>query len=128
VPATAAIARIRAIVIPPALTRVCEMGRALAIAALVVLVAAPGQAETDELLATAVHEALAKDRRVDAQQVRVEATGGTVRLEGEVDTTKERDAAETIARRVQGVRRVENQLTVVPRLPPGASPIPERLE
>ena len=104
------------------------MRRALGIAMLLV-VATAAYAQRDELLATAVHEALAKDRRVDAQQVRVQAEGGTVRLLGEVDTNDERKAAEEVAARVRGVRRVENQLSVAARVAPapGTSPIPERL-
>jgi hypothetical protein len=103
------------------------MTRALAILMLLVL-ARPVLAQQDELLATAVHEALAKDRRVDAQQVRVQAEGGTVRLLGEVDTSEERRAAEEIAERVRGVRRVENQLSVAASVAPapGTSPIPEK--
>ena len=104
------------------------MTRALGIAMLIVLAARPALGQTDELLATAVHEALAKDRRVDAQQVRVQAEGGTVRLLGEVDTNDERKAAEEVAKRVRGVRRVENQLSVAASVAPapGTSPIPER--
>jgi osmotically-inducible protein OsmY len=106
------------------------MRRALFILMLSVLAAGPARAQRDELLATAVHEALAKDRRVDAEQVRIQAKGGTVRLLGEVDTNEERKAAEEVARRVRGVRRVENQLSVAARLAPapGTSPIPERME
>ena len=104
------------------------MTRALGIAILLLLAARPALAQQDELLATAVHEALAKDRRVDAQQVRVQAEGGTVRLLGEVDTNDERKAAEEVAKRVRGVRRVENQLSVAASVAPapGTSPIPER--
>jgi osmotically-inducible protein OsmY len=99
----------------------------LHIAALLVLVAQAARGQSDELLATAVHEALAKDRRVDAQQVRVQANDGTVRLLGEVNTNEERAAAGKIAKGVRGVRRVENQLTVAARVAPapGTSPIPE---
>ena len=106
------------------------MRRALFILMLSMLAAGPARAQRDELLATAVHEALAKDRRVDAEQVRIQAKGGTVRLLGEVDTNEERKAAEEVARRVRGVRRVENQLSVAARLAPapGTSPIPERME
>ena len=95
---------------------------------LAMLVAAPALAQPDELLATAVHEALAKDRRVDAQQVRVEAQDGAVRLLGEVDTNEERDAAADVARRVPGVRRVDNELGVAAKVAPapGTSPIPEQ--
>jgi len=102
---------------------------ALSVVALL-LVATSALAQSDELLATAVHEALAKDRRVDAEQVRVEATAsdGAVRLLGEVDSAKEREAAGEVARRVPGVRRVENELTVAASVAPapGTSPIPER--
>ena len=99
----------------------------LLIATLLVFVAEAAHAQSDELLATAVHEALAKDRRVDAQQVRVQANDGIVRLLGEVDTNQERAAAEEVASRVRGVRRVENQLSVAARVAPapGTSPIPE---
>jgi hypothetical protein len=105
------------------MTRVGPMAILLAI-----LAAAPALAQPDELLATAVHEALANDRRVDAQQVRVEAKNGTVRLQGEVDTSEERDAAADVARRVPGVRRVDNELGVAARVAPapGTSPIPEQ--
>jgi hypothetical protein len=103
------------------------MTRALAVLTLVLLVR-PALAQQDELLATAVHEALARDRRVDAQQVRVQAEGGTVQLLGEVDTNEERKAAEEVAERVRGVRRVENQLSVAASVAPapGTSPIPEK--
>ena len=95
---------------------------------LLLVVAAQALAQGDALLATAVHEALAKDRRVDAQQVRVEARDGAVRLLGEVDTNEERDAAGEVARRVSGVRRVDNELTVAASVAPapGTSPLPER--
>jgi len=95
---------------------------------LLLVVAAQALAQGDALLATAVHEALAKDRRVDAEQVRVEARDGAVRLLGEVDTNEERDAAGEVARRVSGVRRVDNELTVAASVAPapGTSPIPER--
>ena len=95
---------------------------------LLLVVAAQALAQGDALLATAVHEALAKDRRVDAQQVRVEARDGAVRLLGEVDTNEERAAAGEVARRVSGVRRVDNELTVAASVAPapGTSPIPER--
>ena len=103
------------------------MRRLLPFLALLVL-ATPALPQSDELLATAVHEALAKDRRVDAEQVRVEAREGAVRLLGEVDTNKERDAAGEVARRVPGVRRVDNELTVAASVAPapGTSPIPEQ--
>jgi osmotically-inducible protein OsmY len=101
------------------------------LSAMALLVAAASAvAQGDELLATAVHEALARDRRVDAEQVRVEAKAstGAVRLLGEVDSAQEREAAGEAARRVPGVRSVENELTVAASVAPapGTSPIPEQ--
>lgn len=84
--------------------------------------------KSDEMLATAVHEELARDARVDSGQVRVQAREGVVTLEGRVTSNAERDAAAETAQRVNGVRRVENALsvsmTVAPA--PGTSAIPER--
>jgi osmotically-inducible protein OsmY len=101
----------------------------VAAAVLVVLLAvAAARAAPDAALATAVHERLAADRKVDAQQVRVEAEGGVVQLLGEVDSEAERKAAGAAAAKVPGVRRVDNRLTVKASVAPapGTSPIPER--
>src|SRR5262245_35457200 len=90
------------------------------------------QAETrpksDEMLATAVHESLTKDKRVNAMQIRVTANEGIVKLDGTVPQQADRDAAESIARQVAGVQYVNNALSVDSKLAPvpGMSPIPER--
>lgn len=83
--------------------------------------------KSDDLLATAVHEQLVKDTRVESGQIRVEANEGVVTLQGEVDSDAERDAAAKVAQEVNGVRRVENALTVSATVAPapGTSPIPE---
>src|SRR5215475_9012812 len=85
------------------------------------------QPKSDELLATAVHDSLAKDARVNSMQVQVSAHQGIVRLSGTVPREGDRDAAESIARQVAGVRDVTNQIVVsADPAGPGASPIPER--
>lgn len=83
--------------------------------------------KSDELLATAVHDSLAHDSRVNSMQVQVSAREGIVQLDGTVPRRADRDAAEGIARKVAGVRDVHNQI-VVDQNPagPGASAIPER--
>ena len=68
--------------------------------------------KSDEMLATAVHDSLSHDRRVNAMQLRVSAQQGVVQLTGTVPREADRDAAEDIARRVAGVRDVRNQIQV----------------
>jgi BON domain len=83
--------------------------------------------KSDEMLATAVHDSLAKDARVNSMQVRVSAREGIVQLSGTVPREGDRVAAESIARQVAGVRDVTNQIVVsADPAGPGASPIPER--
>jgi len=84
--------------------------------------------KSDELLATAVHDSLSHDKRVNAMQLHVSAQQGVVQLTGTVAREADRDAAETIARRVAGVRDVRNQIQVeASPATPGTSAIPERL-
>jgi hypothetical protein len=85
------------------------------------------RAKSDEMLATAVHDGLAHDSRVNSMQVRVSAREGIVQLSGTVPRQADRDAAEDVARKVAGVRDVHNNI-VVDSNPagPGQSPIPER--
>jgi cytoskeletal protein RodZ len=84
--------------------------------------------KSDELLATAVHDSLSHDKRVNAMQLQVSAQQGVVQLTGTVPREADRHAAETIARRVAGVRDVRNQIQVeASPATPGTSAIPERL-
>jgi hypothetical protein len=83
--------------------------------------------KSDELLATTVHDSLAKDSRVNSMQVRVLVREGIVQLSGTVPRQADRDAAEGIARQVAGVRDVKNEIKVEQNpAGPGDSPIPER--
>jgi len=85
------------------------------------------RAKSDEMLASAVHKSLSDDPSVNAARIRVAAHEGVVQLDGDVASDTERDAAKKIAQQVAGVRRVENRLNVPNPLPPGSTPIPERM-
>lgn len=59
-----------------------------------------------------VRQALARERDLPADDIDVSAYGGVVSLWGKVSSAKESRRAEQIARRVEGVQRVENKLRV----------------
>lgn len=69
---------------------------------------------TDQELRRIVLEELNADPRVAAMQIDAAVTRGHVTLVGLVGSMFERQAAERITRSVTGVRRVENQLDVMP--------------
>ena len=83
--------------------------------------------EGDEQLGTAVSKALADDTRVHAMNMKVVVRNAVVTLTGKANDDKERRAAEEVARRVSGVRDVENRLVVADHgdPEPGTSMIPE---
>jgi len=57
----------------------------------------------------------AEDDVVKGRNIEVESANGVVTLKGEVDSLRERDAAEQLARETSGVKRVVNQLKVASR-------------
>ena len=59
-----------------------------------------------------VKSALASDDVVKAREINVESFRGTVQLSGFVSTSAEKARAATIAKSVQGVKDVENNITV----------------
>jgi hyperosmotically inducible protein len=71
-----------------------------------------GTALDDTAITTKVKTALAADRDVSALRVHVETKQGEVWLSGNVKSQEERQRAEMIARNVNGVQTVNNQLTV----------------
>lgn len=83
--------------------------------------------QRDDDVANAVGRALADDRRVHAMNMKVAVLHGVVTLTGRAQDADEQRAAEEVARRVPGVRDVENRLAVAePGAPePGTSMIPE---
>ena len=59
-----------------------------------------------------VHGALSRSPYVSANEMRVEATDGVVRLEGAVRSFFHKQMAQELIRRVDGVERIENLLQV----------------
>lgn len=76
--------------------------------------AASAQEVKDSWITSKTKMALVSDKRVKARQIKVETERGVVTLRGKVASGDERNAAEQIARGVDGVRSVRNTLEVVP--------------
>ena len=74
--------------------------------------ASTGEYVDDSVISTKVKAALHADDEVSGFQVQVETFKGTVQLSGFVDTLAQAQQAEQIARRVDGVQDVENNITV----------------
>jgi hyperosmotically inducible protein len=66
----------------------------------------------DATLTAKVKAALIANPDTQARQIDVESRSGTVQLNGFVDSTADRTAAERVAMNVSGVKRVENNLSV----------------
>jgi osmotically-inducible protein OsmY len=73
-----------------------------------------GVVPADREIRSKVEAQLRWDDRIDASNITVEVRNGEVTLKGAVSTLRERRAAYEAARAVQGVRSVENILTVGP--------------
>ena len=69
---------------------------------------------TDEGIAEAVRQALKWDTMVPDERIQVAVSNGWVALQGSVDLLRERDDAERIVRRLEGVRGVYNLIEVSP--------------
>jgi hypothetical protein len=72
------------------------------------------QSEQDQALAVTVRDALAASPVYKYSGVHVTADSGTVELHGVVLTLAQKQAAGDIARRVPGVAKVENDLSIAP--------------
>jgi hyperosmotically inducible periplasmic protein len=70
------------------------------------------QVVDDGTITTKVKAALAGDPRTKAHQVNVETHEGVVQLSGFVDTAEAKSTAEQLARAVDNVRSVDNELDV----------------
>ena len=66
----------------------------------------------DATITAQVNASLAKDPDLSALKINVDTVDGKVTLNGPAPTTVARDRAETIAKAVQGVTSVNNQLVV----------------
>ena len=67
----------------------------------------------DSFLTAKTKIALAADTRVHGRQVKVETQKGLVFVRGKVDSDEAKKAAEEIARGIEGVKDVKNELQVV---------------
>jgi len=97
----------------------------LAAAAALVLITASGCAVTrgqetvgayvdDAAITTAVKARFIDNKDVDALSIKVETLNGTVMLSGFAKNQTEKNAAEIVTRKVEGVRAVKNEITVRP--------------
>ena len=93
---------------------------AIAAAALIVM---PGCAVTrgqettgayvnDTAITAAVKTKFVENKEVDASSISVETMNGTVMLSGFAKNATEKSTAEALARQVDGVKAVKNQITV----------------
>jgi hyperosmotically inducible periplasmic protein len=71
-----------------------------------------GEYTDDKLLVSKVKTALMSDKTADAGEINVEVYKGVVQLNGFVDGEKEKAQAETVAKGVEGVKGVENNLAI----------------
>jgi len=91
------------------------LGVALVAAALAACAGSPTKESTGELfddtvITTKVKSKLIGDKEVSALDVQVETFKGTVQLSGFVGTDRERQRAAELARAVDGVKEVRNDL------------------
>jgi hyperosmotically inducible periplasmic protein len=73
-----------------------------------------GQYIDDSVITAGVKTRMLDDERVAGTSITVETMKGTVMLSGFAKSQVEKAAAESIARGVDGVRAVKNQITVRP--------------
>ena len=71
-----------------------------------------GQYTDDKMLVGKVKSALISDKTADADEINVEVYKGVVQLNGFVDSEKEKAQAEAVAKTVEGVKGVENNLAI----------------
>jgi len=71
-----------------------------------------GELVDDAAITTKVKAAFTKDKDVSALAVHVNTDNGVVRLSGDVKSNTEKMKAERLARDVEGVRAVTNNLSV----------------
>lgn len=96
-----------------------------------------GQAVDDASLLAKIKSSMLRSPEVEGLDVNVDVKDGVVTLSGSADTQAERANAEKIAKGADGVKRVENRITVkpdevnsrpaVPPVPPVTPPAPPAL-
>ena len=73
---------------------------------------APGEQVDDGALLTSVKSALVSDKVTDAGDINVDVNRGVVKLSGFVDNEQQKTKAATVARNVDGVKSVQNDIAV----------------
>ena len=68
----------------------------------------------DTTITTQIKSRFVENKEVDASSIRVETLNGTVMLSGFAKNATEKATAETIARKVNGVKSVKNEIAVRP--------------
>jgi hyperosmotically inducible periplasmic protein len=68
----------------------------------------------DATITTQVKSRFVENKDVDASSIKVETLNGTVMLSGFAKNTTEKDTAASIARKVNGVKSVKNEIAVRP--------------
>ena len=68
----------------------------------------------DATITTQIKSRFIENKEVDAASIRVETLNGTVMLSGFAKNSTEKASAETIARKVNGVKAVKNEIAVRP--------------
>jgi hyperosmotically inducible protein len=71
-----------------------------------------GEAISDTAITSKIKAAILAEADLKVLQIHVETSNGMVALTGAVDSQADSDRAASIARRVDGVKAVDNQLTV----------------
>lgn len=95
--------------------RVCSFVLFLAIVCSTVPVRAASKPVSDDLVYDNVRRKLATDDEVKGGGLEVEVKEGKVILRGQVPSEKKRIKAEKLARKVAGVKSVDNEIKVVLR-------------
>ena len=75
----------------------------------------PGESVTDASITAAIKTKLIEQKLGLITEIRVTTDHGRVRLSGRVEDERQRDRAAAIARQVDGVREVVNELVIAPR-------------
>ncbi len=68
----------------------------------------------DSVITTQVKSRMVENKDVDAAAISVETLNGTVMLSGFAKSATEKNTAEAIARKVNGVKSVKNEIAVRP--------------
>ena len=66
----------------------------------------------DATITTQVKARMVENKQVDAAAIKVETLNGTVMLSGFAKSSTEKETAESIARNVNGVKSVKNEIAV----------------